>query len=60
METIESDMMRLPFPDGSVDYVVGCAFLHHLPHPAGFMGEVKRVLRPGGTFVIIGEPSGFG
>lgn len=60
VETIESDMMRLPFPDGSVDYVIGCAFLHHLPDPAAFMCEVKRVLRPGGTFVIIGEPSAFG
>ncbi len=60
VETIESDMRRLPFPDGSVDYLVGCAFLHHLPDPASFMDEVKRVLRPGGTFVIVGEPGAFG
>lgn len=60
IETIVSNMEKLPFPNGSVDLVVGCAFLHHLPDPASFMYEVRRVLKPNGAFVIIGEPSTLG
>lgn len=60
IETIVSNMEKLPFPNDSVDLVVGCAFLHHLPDPASFMYEVRRVLKPNGAFVIIGEPSTLG
>lgn len=57
LETVETDMRALPFPDDSFDAVVGCAFLHHLPDPVRFVREVHRVLRPGAPFVFIGEPS---
>lgn len=60
LTTVVSDMVRLPFEDNSVDFVVGCAFLHHLPDPVGFMAEVHRVLKPGSSFVIVGEPTSFG
>ena len=33
IETVETDMVRLPFDDASFDLVVGCAILHHLPDP---------------------------
>ncbi len=60
IDTCCSDMMHLPFDDNSVELIVGCAFLHHLPHPDRFMKEVYRVLKPGGQMIIIGEPTWFG
>jgi ubiquinone/menaquinone biosynthesis C-methylase UbiE len=60
IETVETDMVRLPFEDASVDLVVGCAILHHLPDPAAFLSEVRRVLRPGAPCVFIGDPSTWG
>jgi ubiquinone/menaquinone biosynthesis C-methylase UbiE len=60
IETITNDMERLPFADASVDLVVGCAVLHHLPNPVAFLREVRRVLKPGAPCVFIGEPSASG
>lgn len=60
IETVETDMVRLPFEDGSLDLVVGCAVLHHLPDPASFLAEVRRVLKPGAPCVFIGDPSKWG
>jgi ubiquinone/menaquinone biosynthesis C-methylase UbiE len=60
IETVQTDMARLPFEDESIDLVVGCAVLHHLPDPVAFMAEVKRVLKPGGSCIFIGEPSTWG
>lgn len=60
VDAVVSDLQRLPFDDGSVDLVVGCAVLHHLPDPGAVLREVARVLRPGGACVFIGEPSTFG
>jgi ubiquinone/menaquinone biosynthesis C-methylase UbiE len=60
IETVETDMVRLPFDDASVDLVVGCAVLHHLPDPIAFMPEVRRILKPGAPCVFIGDPSTWG
>lgn len=60
IETVQTDMVRLPFEDDSIDLVVGCAVLHHLPDPVTFMAEVHRVLKPGGACIFIGEPSKWG
>jgi ubiquinone/menaquinone biosynthesis C-methylase UbiE len=54
------DAEALPFPDGSFDLVVGHAFLHHLPDPEAAIAEAFRVLVPGGTLVIAGEPTRLG
>ena len=45
-----SDAMRLPYPDGSVDAVVIALMLCTVPDPARALAEVRRVLKPGGTF----------
>lgn len=54
---ILSDAENLPFKDGSFDAVFMVAALHHLPNPEAALREVKRVLRPGGVFVVGTEPN---
>ena len=46
---------QLPCPDASVDAVYGSSVLHHLDLPRA-LGEVFRVLRPGGRLVCT-EPN---
>ena len=48
----------LPFEDESFDVVVAGELLEHVRDPAELVGEVRRVLRPGGTFVG-SVPNGF-
>lgn len=55
-----ADVEDLPFDDASFDLVVGHAFLHHIPDVDQALREIMRVLRPGGRFVIAGEPTSKG
>jgi SAM-dependent methyltransferase len=43
--------LELPFEPGSFDVVVAGETIEHLPYPAIFLEEVRRVLRPGGRFI---------
>ncbi|NDA11116.1 MAG: class I SAM-dependent methyltransferase, partial [Actinobacteria bacterium] len=52
-----ADVEELPFDDASFDLVVGHAFLHHIPDVDQALREIMRVLRPGGRFVVCGEPT---
>jgi SAM-dependent methyltransferase len=48
----QADAMQLPFPDQSFDLVV-CQFgVMFFPDKGAAMAEVRRVLRPGGTFLF--------
>jgi SAM-dependent methyltransferase len=42
----------LPFPTGAFDAVVACLVFEHIDDYAEAIGEVARVLRPGGRFLF--------
>jgi 2-polyprenyl-3-methyl-5-hydroxy-6-metoxy-1,4-benzoquinol methylase len=44
----EADAERLPFADGTFDYVYSWGVLHHTPGTAQAIAELHRVLKPGG------------
>jgi ubiquinone/menaquinone biosynthesis C-methylase UbiE len=43
----------LPFPDHSFDIVVSASALHYFDQPEVSLGEMRRVLKPGGSVVIM-------
>ena len=44
---------RLPFADGSFDFVVCVNAFHYFRLPSESLAEMRRVLRPGGTLVLV-------
>jgi ubiquinone/menaquinone biosynthesis C-methylase UbiE len=60
VHTRSADAERLPYDDAEFDLVVGHAFLHHIPEPDAAIAEMARVLRPGGTLFVAGEPTEWG
>lgn len=50
---VEADAQALPFPDGSFDTVVCTLVLCSVPDPARALDELRRVLRPGGSFLFL-------
>jgi SAM-dependent methyltransferase len=51
-----ADVTRLPYEDAAFDAVVGNSFLHHLPDVPSALEEFRRVLKPGGVFILLHEP----
>jgi SAM-dependent methyltransferase len=49
-EYFEGD--RWPVEDASVDVVLATETLEHVPEPAVFLDEARRVMRPGGRIVL--------
>jgi len=52
-ETRAADMRELPFPDRSFGSVLAVQSLEHVPDPERVLGEVARVLGPGGLAVFV-------
>ena len=50
---LQNDAERLPFVDGTFDAVVGTLTFCSIPDPVRALGEVRRVLRPGGRLVLL-------
>ena len=51
-ELTEGSADRLPFPDESFDIVTCSQSFHHYPYPENAMREAKRVLKPGGLYIL--------
>ena len=52
VEQVTGDADALPFEDELFDIVTCVHSLHHLPHPETALGEMARVLAPGGRLVV--------
>ena len=48
---VQGDLRRLPFADGTFDFIYSYGVLHHLPEPAEGLRELVRVLKPGAPVV---------
>jgi ubiquinone/menaquinone biosynthesis C-methylase UbiE len=46
------DAKRLPYADGQFDAVISNSIVHHIPEPAGALGEAVRVVRKGGLMFV--------
>jgi SAM-dependent methyltransferase len=47
-----ADLLALPVPDEAFDVVCCFETIEHLSDQAAFVGEMRRVLRPGGAFLV--------
>jgi len=52
---VHADGHRLPFADGSFDFVVVRHLLQAIPDPVAFLGEARRVLAVGGRIHVLAE-----
>lgn len=53
MEVATADAEALPFEDGRFDLATSRIAPHHFPDVPQFVREVRRVLKPGGTFALV-------
>ncbi|MCP4536898.1 MAG: methyltransferase domain-containing protein [Chloroflexi bacterium] len=56
----QSDVQRLPFADSSFDTVAASLLFCSVADPVRGLGEVRRVLRPGGRLVLLEHTRGNG
>jgi ubiquinone/menaquinone biosynthesis C-methylase UbiE/uncharacterized protein YbaR (Trm112 family) len=56
-ERVLGSMHDMPFRDREFDIVFSAATVHHSSDLAALFAEIGRVLRPGGVFLMIAEPS---
>lgn len=50
---VRGSITELPFPDASFDLVYSHGVIHHLPQTEQAVRELHRVLRPGGTALVM-------
>jgi SAM-dependent methyltransferase len=50
---VSGSVSSLPFADDSFDLVYSCGVIHHTPDTEGAVREFHRVLRPGGTALVM-------
>jgi SAM-dependent methyltransferase len=49
---IVADATAIPEPDGSFDAILCTEVLEHVPEPIKVVGEIARLLRPGGRLIL--------
>jgi SAM-dependent methyltransferase len=52
-----SDPVTLPYPDEHFSAVLSCGVLEHVHDPDASLDEIRRVLRPNGTFLVYKLPN---
>ncbi|KAK6851149.1 hypothetical protein PG987_000783 [Apiospora arundinis] len=52
LDFVQGDFMHIPFPDNSFDAVYAIEATCHAPSLEGVYSEIRRVLKPGGTFGV--------
>jgi ubiquinone/menaquinone biosynthesis C-methylase UbiE len=52
---IEGDALELPFPSDAFDVVTTARTLHHVERPEIVLSEMSRVLKPGGTMLVVDQ-----
>lgn len=57
---VDGDVAALPFGDASFDLVASSFSAHHWSDAASGFGEIRRVLRPGGTALVYDLPPAWG
>ena len=57
---VRADAACLPLPDAAFDLVTSFETLEHVPDAAALLGELRRVLRPGGRLVLSTPNRAFG
>lgn len=55
---IRGDAGRLPFATGAFDHLVCTNSFHHYPDHQAALGEMRRVLRPGGRLLLVDPLAG--
>ena len=50
---LRADAQKLPFRDESFDAAISLAVLQLIPDPAAALGEIARVLKPGGRLAVM-------
>jgi 2-polyprenyl-3-methyl-5-hydroxy-6-metoxy-1,4-benzoquinol methylase len=55
VEFLVEDAQRLTLPNDRYDFVFSCECLEHLPEPKKMCGEIARVLRAGGEWILTTE-----
>jgi ArsR family transcriptional regulator len=53
VELKAGDLAALPLADDSVDLAIAMLVLHHVPSPPEALGELHRVVAPGGRLLIV-------
>lgn len=51
--TVHSGEREIPLPSSCVDVVCLANVFHELEEPVFFLQEIRRILRPGGRFIVI-------
>ena len=55
VEIVRASVSQIPFPDSTFDLVTAVETQYYWPDVVNDMREIRRVLKPGGTLVIIAE-----